>query len=91
MTGLRPMLRKELWEISRTWRRFVFPLVIAFFAITGPVAARLLPTLMRSTMGGHRPETARPHLSGQLRSVDQQSRPDGRPAGGHHAGGCAGR
>ena len=49
--GFGPLLAKELTEIRRTWRWLVLPGLFLFFAVTGPVFARLTPQLLRSVVG----------------------------------------
>lgn len=51
MNGLVPFLAKELREISRTWRIWVLPSVVVFFAATGPPSARFAPELLSSALG----------------------------------------
>lgn len=48
MTGLAGFLRKELLEIRRTWRIWVLPGIVLFFALTGPVLARFTPELLQA-------------------------------------------
>ncbi len=48
MTGFETWVWKELLEISRTWRRFVLPLLLLIMAILSPVLARVTPDLLRS-------------------------------------------
>ena len=49
--GFGPLLAKELTEIRRTWRWLVLPGLFLFFAVSGPVFARLTPQLLRSVIG----------------------------------------
>ncbi len=49
--GFGPLLVKELTEIRRTWRWLVLPGLLLFFAVTGPVFARLTPQLLKSVVG----------------------------------------
>lgn len=51
MTGYLSFLRKELHEIVRTWRLWVLPGIMLFFAISGPLAAKYMPELLRSMLG----------------------------------------
>ncbi len=51
LAGFGTLLRKELTEIRRTWRWLVLPGLLLFFAVTGPVGARLSPELLRSVIG----------------------------------------
>ncbi len=44
-------MRKEFTEIRRTWRWLVLPGLLLFFAVSGPVTARLSPELLRSVLG----------------------------------------
>lgn len=50
MTGV-DFARKELHEIVRTWRIWVLPGIVLFFAITGPVLARFTPELVGAVVG----------------------------------------
>ena len=43
--------RKELSEIVRTWRIWVVPGIVVFFAITGPLVARFTPELIGAVAG----------------------------------------
>lgn len=51
LAGFGPLLGKELTEIRRTWRWLVLPGLFLFFAVTGPVGAKLSPELLRSVLG----------------------------------------
>jgi ABC-2 type transport system permease protein len=48
MSGFIPLLAKEFLEIRRTWRLWVVPGILAFFAVTGPIMALLTPRLLAS-------------------------------------------
>lgn len=48
MNGFETWIWKELLEISRTWRRFVLPLLLLIMAILSPVLAHITPELLRS-------------------------------------------
>ncbi len=48
MAGFGAFLAKELWEIARTWRIWVLPGIVLFFALTGPVLARFTPELLQA-------------------------------------------
>lgn len=48
MVGMGAFLRKELLEIRRTWRVWVLPGIVLFFAVTGPVLARFTPELLQA-------------------------------------------
>ena len=48
MKGFARFLGKEVTEILRTWRVFVLPGVLLFFALSGPVLAKLTPQLIAS-------------------------------------------
>lgn len=48
MRGFRPFLVKEMREIARTWRIWVLPSVVLFFALSGPVLAKVMPEILRS-------------------------------------------
>jgi ABC-2 type transport system permease protein len=43
--------RKELHEILRTWRIWVLPGIVLFFAVTGPLLARFTPELLGAVVG----------------------------------------
>lgn len=43
--------RKEMFEIVRTWRIWVLPAIVLFFAATGPVLARFTPELVGALVG----------------------------------------
>ena len=51
MTGFGPFLRKETLEIRRTWRIWVLPGLLLFFAVTSPVLALLTPALVSQLVG----------------------------------------
>jgi ABC-2 type transport system permease protein len=48
MSGFRAFLGKEVQEIVRTWRIWVLPGIVLFFAVTGPVVARFMPQLFQA-------------------------------------------
>lgn len=48
MSGFSAFLGKEFREILRTWRIWVLPGIVLFFAVTGPVIARFTPQLLRA-------------------------------------------
>jgi ABC-2 type transport system permease protein len=48
-------LHKELREIASTWRIWVLPGIVLFFALSGPVLARVTPDLLRSLMSDQQP------------------------------------
>jgi ABC-2 type transport system permease protein len=48
MSGFRAFLGKELREIVKTWRIWVLPGIVLFFAVTGPVIARFTPQLLQA-------------------------------------------
>lgn len=48
MSGFETWVWKEVFEISRTWRRFVLPLLMVIMAVMSPVLARVTPDLIRS-------------------------------------------
>ena len=52
MSGFAAFLGKELLEIRRTWRLYVLPGLILFFALTSPILALITPGLVRSLAGG---------------------------------------
>lgn len=48
MTAFRAFLGKEFREIAKTWRMWVLPGIVLFFALSGPVIARLTPQLLQA-------------------------------------------
>jgi ABC-2 type transport system permease protein len=46
MSGTGAFARKEVGEILRTWRLWVLPGILLFFAVTGPVLARFTPQIV---------------------------------------------
>src|SRR5512133_1528407 len=50
MRGLAAFLRKEFVEIFRTWRIWVLPGIVLFFAITGPPLAKYTLEILRTVM-----------------------------------------
>ena len=52
MKGATRFLRKEALEIVRTWRIWVVPGLLLFFAITSPILAMLTPALIESVTQG---------------------------------------
>src|ERR1035437_6788517 len=46
MSGTAVFARKEVREILRTWRIWVLPGILLFFAFTGPVLAKLTPEIV---------------------------------------------
>jgi ABC-2 type transport system permease protein len=51
MSGAAVFARKEAREILRTWRIWVLPGILLFFALTGPVLARFTPEIMGALAG----------------------------------------
>jgi ABC-2 type transport system permease protein len=51
MNGFTVFARKETKEILRTWRRWVLPGILAFFALTGPPLARYTPEIVSAVAG----------------------------------------
>lgn len=51
MRGFRAFLAKELREILQTWRIWVLPGIVLFFALSGPILALLTPQLLKSVAG----------------------------------------
>ena len=51
LAGFGAMAGKEVREIVHTWRLYVVPGVLAFFALTGPVLARFMRVLLESALG----------------------------------------
>ena len=50
MRGLGVFLAKEIREIARTWRIWVLPGIVLFFAASGPPLARVTPELLSTLM-----------------------------------------
>ncbi len=48
MSGFSTFLAKEFTEIRKTWRIFVIPGMLLFFAVTSPIIADLTPALVAS-------------------------------------------
>lgn len=48
MTGFRTFALKETREILRTWRIWVLPGILLFFALTGPLLARYTPQIIET-------------------------------------------
>lgn len=51
MTGIAAFAGKELREILQTWRIWVLPSIVLFFAVTGPLLARFTPQLVGALVG----------------------------------------
>jgi ABC-2 type transport system permease protein len=51
MTGFTVFARKESQEIWRTWRRWVLPGILLFFAVSGPPLARYTPEIVQAFAG----------------------------------------
>jgi len=51
MSGFAAFAGKEAKEILRTWRIWVLPGILLFFALTGPVLAKLTPQLLGAVGG----------------------------------------
>ena len=51
MNGFAVFARKEAREILRTWRIWVLPSILLFFALTGPVLARFTPQIVGALAG----------------------------------------
>ncbi len=51
MSATRALVRKELDEIRGTWRWWAMPALLAFFGVTSPVMAALLPELAEYAAG----------------------------------------
>jgi ABC-2 type transport system permease protein len=52
MSGFSTFLSKEFTEIRKTWRIWVIPGMLLFFAITSPILAELTPAIMASVSKG---------------------------------------
>jgi ABC-2 type transport system permease protein len=55
MRGFAAFLRKECAEVLRTWRVFVLPGLVLFFAASGPLLAKLTPALVRTLTAEQQP------------------------------------
>lgn len=55
MSGFGAFLRKEVREILRTWRIWVLPGIVLFFALSGPPLAKVTPELVGSLMSEQQP------------------------------------
>ncbi len=55
MRGFSAFLGKEFKEIFRTWRIWVLPGIVLFFAVSGPVLAKITPDLLRTLMTDQQP------------------------------------
>lgn len=51
MNGFTVFARKEVHEILRSWRIWVLPGILLFFALTGPVLARFTPEILGAVVG----------------------------------------
>src|SRR5664280_430565 len=51
MSGFAVFAHKEAREILRTWRIWVLPGILLFFALTGPVLARFTPQIVGALAG----------------------------------------
>lgn len=51
MSGFDAFVRKEAREILRTWRIWVLPGILLFFALTGPVLAKYTPEIIKAAGG----------------------------------------
>lgn len=51
MTSAGIFAAKEVREIARTWRLWVLPGIVLFFAVTGPVLAKYTPQLLGAVAG----------------------------------------
>ena len=51
MSGFAAFAGKEAREIPRTWRIWVLPGILLFFALTGPVLAKVTPQLLQTLAG----------------------------------------
>ena len=48
MTGFSVFAQKELLELVRTWRLWVLPGIVLFFALTSPIVARYTPEILQT-------------------------------------------
>lgn len=51
MNGFTAFARKEMREVTRTWRIWVLPAIMLFFAVEGPVLARFTAEIVGATVG----------------------------------------
>jgi ABC-2 type transport system permease protein len=51
VNGFAAFVRKEATEILRTWRIWVLPGILLFFAITGPAMAKFTPEILKAVAG----------------------------------------
>lgn len=51
MTGIMPLIRLRVQETVRTWRVWVLPAVLVFFAATGPVITRFTKDILAAALG----------------------------------------
>lgn len=51
MNGFTAFVRKEATEILRTWRIWVLPGILLFFAISGPPLAKFTPEILKAVAG----------------------------------------
>jgi ABC-2 type transport system permease protein len=51
MSGFETFVGKEAREIVRTWRIWVLPGILLFFALSGPVTAKFTPQILTSVAG----------------------------------------
>lgn len=49
--GFTAFVRKEAAELLRTWRIFVLPGIVLFFAISGPLLAKFTPEILQAVAG----------------------------------------
>src|SRR5690242_14042292 len=78
MNGFTTFLAKEFTEIRKTWRIWVIPGMLLFFAITSPIIAQITPGLMASLSKGRPgvvvqipPATWRDSYAQYLKSLSQ--------------------
>ena len=45
------LVRKEVFEILRTWRRVVLPVILLLFAVSGPLLAKFTPEIVAALAG----------------------------------------
>jgi ABC-2 type transport system permease protein len=51
MSGLASFVTKEVVEIPRTWRIWVLPGILLFFALSGPPMAKFTPEILKAVAG----------------------------------------
>src|ERR1700730_10992137 len=70
-----PMLKKELYELFRTYRLLIAVIVLLLLGISAPLITKLTPDLLKSIGGGIQitlpPQTATDALNSYLKNMTQ--------------------